>query len=140
MKEPDHEKAEPIIDIRESFVERKIREAAERGEFDALPGAGKPLPDLDKPYDEMWWVKNLIEREQLSVLPPALELRREVERGLERALGLASEASVRRAVKLLNAKICVANRRAHAGPATSLNVLDPDDVVRAWRQARGLNQ
>lgn len=121
---------------RESLVERRIREAAERGEFDALPGAGKPLPGLDQPYDEMWWVKNLIEREQLSLLPPALELRREVERGLERTLGLASEASVRRAVKLLNVKICSANRTAHEGPATNLNVLDPDEVVRAWQRRK----
>ncbi|HEY6727602.1 MAG TPA: DUF1992 domain-containing protein [Polyangiaceae bacterium] len=122
---------------RESLVERRIREAAERGEFDDLPGAGKPLPGLDEPYDEMWWVKNLMEREQLSLLPPALELRRDVERGLEQALRLASETGVRRAVKLLNVKICVANRTTHAGPDTNLNMLDPDEVVRAWQKGRG---
>jgi len=120
----------------ESFVERKIREAAARGEFDDLPGAGKPLPDLDKPYDELWWLKNLIEREQLSLLPPALELRRDVERGLEQTLRLPSEASVRRAVKLLNAKICRANRTSHAGPATNLSLLEADEIVRAWRKRR----
>lgn len=126
----------PVGPLRESIVERKIREAAERGEFDDLPGTGKPLPDLDKPYDEMWWVKNLIEREQLSLLPPALELRRDIEKGLEQAFGLASEASVRRAVKLLNAKICLANRTAHEGPTPNLSVLDPDAIVREWQNRR----
>ena len=127
----------PFGPMRESIVERRIREAAERGEFDDLPGAGRPLPDLDKPYDEMWWVKNLIEREQLSLLPPALELRRDVERGLEQALGLAHEADVRRAIRLLNAKICRANRTAHAGPAANLGLIEAEEIVRAWRKRRG---
>lgn len=50
----------------ESWVDRVIREAAERGEFDNLPGMGKPIEDLDQPYDENWWVKRWIEREKLS--------------------------------------------------------------------------
>ena len=120
----------------ESLVERQIREAQERGEFENLPGAGKPLPDLDKPYDELWWVKNLIEREQLSTLPPALALKRDVERGLEQAFALRNEAGLRQAIKLLNLKICQANRAAHAGPATSLSTLEADEVVREWRKRR----
>ena len=38
----------------ESLVEQRIREAQERGEFDDLPGAGKPIPDIDAPHDELW--------------------------------------------------------------------------------------
>ncbi len=38
----------------ESPVEKAIREAQERGEFDGLPGAGKPLGDLGSPDDAMW--------------------------------------------------------------------------------------
>ena len=45
------------------YVERKIREAMERGEFDDLPGSGKPLQDLND--DPMWWVKKWIKREQV---------------------------------------------------------------------------
>ena len=30
-----------------TWVERQIREATARGEFDNLPGAGKPIEDLD---------------------------------------------------------------------------------------------
>ena len=63
----------------ESWVERQIREAQERGEFDDLPGAGKPLPGVTGHYDEMWWVKEAVRREKLSALPPALALRKEAD-------------------------------------------------------------
>jgi hypothetical protein len=43
-------------------VERQIREAIDRGEFESLPGAGKPLPDLDKQYEPSWWAKRWVER------------------------------------------------------------------------------
>lgn len=45
------------------YVERKIREAMARGEFDDLPGAGKPIPNLND--DPLWWVKKFVERERL---------------------------------------------------------------------------
>src|SRR5215218_2217953 len=54
----------------ETWVERQLREAAERGAFDDLPGAGKPIPDLDKPHDELWWVKQKLRDEGLAWLPP----------------------------------------------------------------------
>ena len=58
----------------ESWVDRQIRESMERGEFDDLPGSGKPLAGLDEPDDELWWVKRKLEREGLAVLvDPAAE-------------------------------------------------------------------
>src|SRR5215207_7741046 len=62
----------------ESPVEKAIREAQERGEFDDLPGAGKPLPDLGDPDDPLWWLRRKAEREQLDLspaLPPRPALR-----------------------------------------------------------------
>jgi len=118
----------------ESFVERQIRAAQERGDFDNLPGKGKPLPGLNQPYDEMWWVKNLAKREKVSVLPPALELKRVVELGLEQALKLGSERAVRQAVKLLNGKIAQQNRQATHGPATSLATLNAEQIVARWKR------
>lgn len=44
----------------ESWVEKQIREAGERGDLDNIPGAGKPIPGLDKPHDDMWWVRQKI--------------------------------------------------------------------------------
>ena len=62
----------------ESAVEKAIREAQERGQFDNLPHSGKPLPGLDGPDDELWWVRNYVRREGLSgeeFLPESLLLR-----------------------------------------------------------------
>jgi hypothetical protein len=49
----------------QGVVERRIREAMERGEFDDLPGQGEPLRDAGAPYDETWWVKRWLERNGL---------------------------------------------------------------------------
>ena len=56
----------------ESWTDRQVREAEERGEFEDLPGARQPIPDLDRPFDELWWVKNKLQREGLSYMPPSV--------------------------------------------------------------------
>jgi hypothetical protein len=48
----------------ESLPERLIREAIEDGEFDVLPGAGKPLPGAGVPDEELWWVREWLKRNQ----------------------------------------------------------------------------
>jgi hypothetical protein len=120
------------------WVERQIREATERGEFDNLPGAGKPIADLDKPHDELWWVKDKLRRERLSYLPPTMALRREAEDALLAASRAGSEAQVRRIVADINRKIVDGNRKAASGPPPNLVPFDVERVVRAWREARGL--
>jgi hypothetical protein len=47
-------------------AENRIREAMENGEFDDLPGLGKPIPGIDEPYDPNWWVKQWFRREKLA--------------------------------------------------------------------------
>src|SRR5262249_40367699 len=63
----------------ETWPDRQIREGMERGEFDGLPGHGKPLADLNRPRDDLWWVKDKLRRESVSFLPPTLVLRKDVE-------------------------------------------------------------
>src|SRR5437763_15449605 len=65
----------------ETWIEAQIRVAGEQGAFDNLPGAGKPLPYLGQEYDPDWWLKQLVQREQISILPPSLELLRKVGQG-----------------------------------------------------------
>lgn len=120
----------------ESWVDRLIREARERGEFDDLPGAGKPLPDRNKPYDPHWWVKQKMLRENLSCLPPTLRLRKEAEDTLAAAMRAPSEHAVRRLVTDLNSKIAEAIRKPLEGPPLNLVPFDIERVVADWRQQR----
>jgi hypothetical protein len=121
----------------ESWVERQLREATERGAFDDLPGAGKPIPDLDKPHDELWWVKQKLRRENLSYLPPTIALRKQSEEALEAAARAGSEDEVRRIVAGINAKIIEGNRKAASGPPLNLAPFDVERLVRDWRDRRG---
>ncbi|HXJ37130.1 MAG TPA: DUF1992 domain-containing protein [Candidatus Eisenbacteria bacterium] len=121
----------------ESWAESQIREAMERGEFDKLAGAGKPLPNIDGPPDDMWWVREKLRRENVSYLPPTLAIRKELEDALERVARAESEAEVRGIVAAINERIVRINSRATPGPASSVMPLDVEAVVGKWRTARG---
>ena len=77
----------------QSWVDRQIHDAEQRGDFDNLPGKGKPLADVDAPLDDLWWVKRKLKEEGLSFLPPALAIRREVEITRERIATAAATAA-----------------------------------------------
>ncbi|GHF72019.1 J-domain-containing protein [Streptomyces thermodiastaticus] len=119
----------------ESFVEKEIREAQRRGEFDRLPGAGKPLPD-DTAYDELWWVKKKLAREGVSLLPPTLALRKEAEDALAAAYAAPSEQEVRRIIGAVNTKILDMMLKPPPGPPLGLKRYDVDEVVQEWRRRR----
>lgn len=115
---------------RESRLDRQIREAQERGEFDDLPGAGKPIEGIDAPYDESWWVKNLLKRERMAGGPgPIMALRKEIEALPGRLDRLTLESSVREIVTDLNARI-----REHGGG--EVERVDVNAAVDAWRKRR----
>lgn len=119
-------------------VERLIREAQERGEFDDLPGAGRPLPGAGEPYDENWWIRNLVRRENLAgALSPALALRKESEDLNRLVADKPTEESVRAFVEDLNERIREARRTGGTGPMLLLlRTHDVEKVVAAWRRAR----
>ncbi len=120
----------------ESWLDEQIAQARAEGAFDNLEGAGKPLADLDQGYDPDWWVKKLIAREKVSVLPPSLELLRKVEAEMERIWKLSDESQVRERIRALNSEIARANTRAAEGPPTRLAQLDADALVAEWRRMR----
>ena len=117
----------------ESWLEEQIRRARDDGAFDNLTGTGKPFSDLEGGYDPDWWVKKLIRRERVSVLPPALELLRKVEAEMNKIWTLGSEADVRAHVLSFNAEIARANARTAEGPASRVALLDPEAIVAQWR-------
>lgn len=55
------------------LADNLIREAMERGEFDNLEGAGRPLADVDEGYDPMWWIKKKIAAERITMKRPDAE-------------------------------------------------------------------
>ena len=126
----------PHSDSWDNWIEAQIRVAMDRGEFKKLPGHGKPLPDHGQEFDPMWWVKQFAAREQVSILPPALELRRKAETELAAIGKIADEAAVRRRLTALNAEIAKFNATVLEGPPTNLAKLDIDQVVEKWRRAR----
>lgn len=122
----------------ETWIDKQVRAAAERGDFDDLPGAGKPLPGAYEPYDENWWVKGFLKREGLSMaamLPPSLQLRKEIEQLPGTLDELRSERQVREHVAELNGRI-VAWMRAPEGPRVPVAPVDPDQVLDQWRARR----
>src|SRR6185503_2943642 len=120
----------------ESWVEGQIGGGMERGEFDDLPGAGKPLRNIDEPHDEMWWLKEKLRRENVSFLPPALAVRRELEDALDRIAKADTESAVRQIVAVINERIVQVNSRATSGPPTSVMPLNVDRVIQEWRNRR----
>jgi hypothetical protein len=122
----------------ESFIDRQLREARDRGEFDNLPGTGKPLPDAGQEYDEDWWVKDWLRREggTSGVLPPTLQLRREAEDVEKLVDRRSSEEAVRELVANLNEQVRKARVGLLDGPPVLLPPFDVEAVVRGWRERR----
>ena len=110
-----------------------IRQAMGEGEFSNLPGTGQPIPSLEEPYREDWWLRSMLKREQLAVPCASLDIRRDVEATLEKISALRSEAGVREEVALLNARIAKVNANVTTGPGTCVALLDADVVVGRWK-------
>jgi hypothetical protein len=119
------------------YVDLSIKQAMERGDFDDLPGAGKPIKGLGAQHDPDWWVKQLIEREKITgVLPPALQLRKddaELDDKLDRH---TAESEVRRELEEFNARVIKARYTPVDGPPLITMPRDVEVEVAAWRERR----
>ena len=118
------------------WVELQIKRAMERGEFDDLPGYGKPI-DIPSEHDPDWWLKKLVEREQVTgVLPPALQIRKddaELDGRLDR---LSTEREVRGEVEEFNERVRKALYQPLGGPPMITQQRDVAAEVEAWRGRR----
>ncbi|WP_345800346.1 DUF1992 domain-containing protein [Microbacterium sp. AZCO] len=122
---------------RAAFVETAIQQAIRRGEFDDLPGAGKPLEGLGDRHDPDWWIRRKIEQEQLRGLgPPALMLRVEHAELESRLDDLSRETEVREYVEDFNRRVIEARRQLLGGPPVVTPTRDVETEVAAWHERR----
>ncbi|QNE78855.1 DUF1992 domain-containing protein [Streptomyces finlayi] len=120
----------------DSWVDRQIQKAEERCDVSQLPGFGKPLPGLERPYEEAWWITAKTRREGCSVLPPTSALRKEAEDAAAVAARAGTEAEVRRVLAEVNEKIHKALRMPPQGPPLNLRPFGVEAEVQEWRGAR----
>ncbi|WP_427006062.1 DUF1992 domain-containing protein [Pseudarthrobacter sp. H2] len=118
-------------------AEYLIRDAMAQGKFDNLEYAGKPIPGLGEGYDLDWWVKGLIQRENISGLgPKAILLRAEDARLDARLDARYSERQVRDIVEDFNARVIDARRQLQGGPPVVTKTRDVDVEVQRWHERR----
>lgn len=119
-----------------SWIDQQISEAAERGAFDDLPGAGKPLPKHND-HTEAWLI-DWVRREggtTEEMLPTPLKLRKQSARLAETVHELPSEQDVREAVAELNERI-MQWRKLPLGPPIFVPLVDEEKMVASWRDAQ----
>lgn len=125
----------------QTWVDQAISQAQRQGAFDNLPGAGRPLPDVDTRSDPDWWVRGLLEREQVDLseaLPGVMQLRREKSRFPDSLLDLADEDAVRAHLEDFNERVLADRRRPYAGSGSPPVVgrVDVEEMLQRWRAAR----
>ena len=122
---------------RAAYVETAIQLAIRRGDFDNLPGAGKPLEGLGGHHDPDWWIRRKIQTENLTGLgPPAILLRTE-DKGLDAELDLLGrEDDVRAVLDDFNRRVRETRRQLQGGPPVVTQTRDIDAEVEAWAQRR----
>jgi hypothetical protein len=110
-----------VTDGHEPWFEKLIRDATDAGEFDDLAGAGRPIDDLDRPYDPAWWARRWMVRE--TVAEEARTLAATVRREIPRILAGTDESAIVVALDRLNGEIIAVNARlAEADRLPTLDV------------------
>ena len=124
------------IENQTKWVDLQVQQSIQRGEFDDLPGAGKPIKNLDRDHDPDWWVKQLVEREQIVVLPRSVQLRKD-DAELDDLLDTqTTEDGARRIVEEFNERVIAARYGAPEGPPLITMPRDVDATLDAWRERR----
>ncbi len=86
----------------EKIVEERIRQAQKKGEFDNLPGSGKPLEFEDESYimGELRLAYKILKN--ADCIPPEIELKKEINRMEDLLFKMDDTAEKYRAIKKLN--------------------------------------
>ncbi|MDR7161089.1 DUF1992 domain-containing protein [Arthrobacter sp. BE255] len=131
----ERQKRRKVDDARR--VEYLIRDAMAQGKFDNLKYSGKPIPGLGEAYDPDWWVKGLIQRENISGLGPKAILLRTEDAELDARLDTQfTEKQVRDILKDFNARVIDARRQLQGGPPVITKTRDVEAEVARWHGRR----
>jgi len=118
-----------LFAIFDKIAEERIREAIEHGEFDDLPGRGKPLKledDSHLPADLRLAYKIL---KNANCLPPELELRREIRTTEQLLSGIEDTQEKYKQMKKLNYLVMKLNMSRRGSIALEENQLYYERVV-----------
>jgi hypothetical protein len=116
-------------------AEYLIRDAMAEGKFDNLKYAGKPIPGLGEAFDPDWWVKGLIQRENIGGLGPKAILLRTEDADLDGRLDAQfTEKQVRDILTDFNARVIDARRQLQGGPPVITKTRDVDAEVARWQE------
>lgn len=120
----------------ETWIDRLIRQAQERGDFAANSFHGKPIPGLGERRPDDWFAQRLMAREGVEHLPKTIRVRKNLDLALESIAAAATEDEVRSIVAEINEQILDVNRKAASGPPSNMMPLALDRVLATWSAGR----
>ncbi|WP_104524300.1 DnaJ family domain-containing protein [Blastococcus atacamensis] len=124
----------------ETWVDNQIARGQARGDFENLPGAGRPLSREALSGNAYDWAVAKARREGVdtaAMLPPGLALRRERDELPERVARLAAEAEVRAVAEDYNARVEAFWRQPQESRWSPVpGLADVEALVAGWHLAR----
>ena len=118
-------------------IESAIEQAARRGDFDDLPGAGKPL-DLPARHDPDWWINQRIasgDIDRQALLPVVVLLRKEFEQRDETLAALPTAQAAREYAEDFTER-AHEDRRRNPFQTMIAPAWGPEDAAERWRELR----
>jgi len=118
------------------IAERRIQEAIERGDFDNLPGKGKPLQLEDDSYipEELRMVYKILKN--ANCLPPELQLRKEIRQLKDLLVNLKDEKEIYMCCRKLNFLIMKLNMTRPVSPLLEEGQVYYKKIVYRLQQSR----
>ena len=125
------------LEDRNAVVESALDRAIKRGDFDDLPGLGKPLTGLHGSSDPDWWIKQKLDSEGINgVAPAAFQLRKENAVLEDTIDAFSTETDVRDYLAGFNDRVREAVMDLRDGPPVFTPPRDVEKEVAAWRGRR----
>ena len=113
----------------EKIVERKIKEAQEKGAFDNLPGSGRPVDLEDDSHvpDDLRLAYKVLKN--ADCLPPEIQLRKEIRQMEDLLDSIPDEKEKYRQIKRINFKVMQLNMMGKRSPLLEDDQLYYDKVL-----------